>query len=56
MLFAGVDIEAEPSLAAAARIRTLPTVMIFRDGLLIETHKGGLRTSSFARTLARARQ
>ncbi|WP_394214092.1 thioredoxin family protein [Brachybacterium vulturis] len=56
VLFASVDTEAEPGLAAAAQIRTLPTVMVFRDGRLVETHRGGLRASSLARTLARARE
>lgn len=55
VLFAGVDTETEPGLAAAAKIRALPTLMVFRDELLVDTHPGGLRASALARTLARVR-
>src|SRR5699024_9397836 len=41
VLFAAVDTEAEPGLAAAANIRALPTLMLFRDGLLVQTHQAG---------------
>lgn len=56
VLFASVDIEAQPGLAAAAKIRSLPTLMIFRDGLLVQTHRGGLRAPSLSRMLARGRR
>ncbi|MGO2559323.1 thioredoxin family protein [Brachybacterium sp.] len=56
VLFASVDVEAQAGLAAAARIRALPTLMIFRNGLLVQTHGGGLRASSLARAPARARR
>lgn len=56
VLFASVDTEAEPGLAAAARIRALPTVMLFRDGLPLETHPGALRRSALRRALDRARR
>ncbi|MDN5900867.1 MAG: thioredoxin family protein [Brachybacterium sp.] len=55
VLFASVDIEAQPGLAAAAKIRALPTLMIFRDGLLAQTHQGGLRASRLAKALETAR-
>jgi len=51
VLFASVDTEAEPALAAAANIRALPTLMIFRNGLLVQTHQGGLPASHLTRTL-----
>lgn len=51
VLFASVDTEAEPGLAAAAQVRALPTLMIFRDGLLVRTHQGGLRASRLNRAL-----
>ncbi|GAA1333423.1 thioredoxin family protein [Brachybacterium rhamnosum] len=55
VLFASVDTEAEPGLAAAAQVRALPTLMIFRDGLLVQTHQGGLRASRLARALETVR-
>ena len=51
VLFASVDTESEPGLAAAAQVRALPTLMIFRDGLLVQTHQGGLRASRLTRAL-----
>lgn len=54
-LFATVDTEAEPGLAAAANIRALPTLMLFRDGLLVQTHQGGLRASRLTRMLETVR-
>ena len=55
VLFASVDTESEPGLAAAANIRALPTLMLFRDGLLEQTHQGGLRASRLARMVETAR-
>lgn len=55
MLFASVDTESEPGLAAAANIRALPTLMLFRDGLLVQTHQGGLRASRLTRMLETVR-
>src|SRR5699024_9367065 len=52
VLVAAVDTEAEPGLAAAANIRALPTLMLFRDGLLVQSHKCGHR----ARRPTRMRQ
>ena len=54
-LFASVDTESEPALAAAANIRALPTLMLFRDGLLVQTHQGGIRASRLTRTLETVR-
>jgi len=55
VLFASVDTESEPGLAAAANIRALPTLMLFRDGLLVQTHQGGLRASRLTRMLEAVR-
>ena len=40
--FAKVDTEAEQSLAAAAGISSIPTLMIFRDGILLYSEAGAL--------------
>ena len=40
--FAKIDTEAEPELAAAARIMSIPTLMAFRDGVLVFSQPGAL--------------
>ncbi|MFD6635387.1 thioredoxin [Micromonospora chalcea] len=43
--FGKVDTEAEPALAAAAQIRSIPTLMAFRDGVLVFAQPGALPTA-----------
>jgi thioredoxin 1 len=40
--FAKVDTEAEQGLAGAANIRSIPTLMAFRDGILVFSQPGAL--------------
>lgn len=40
--FAKVDTEAEPALASAASITSIPTLMAFRDGMLVFQQAGAL--------------
>jgi thioredoxin 1 len=40
--FAKVDTEAERGLAGAARIMSIPTLMAFRDGILVFSQPGAL--------------
>src|SRR6478752_2050065 len=40
--FGKVDTEAEQSLAAAAQITSIPTLMAFRDGILVFSQPGAL--------------
>lgn len=40
--FAKVDTEAEQELAGAARISSIPTLMAFRDGVLVFSQPGAL--------------
>jgi thioredoxin 1 len=40
VVFGKVDTEAEPGLAAAFRIRAIPTLMVIRDGVLLATQPG----------------
>ena len=40
--FAKVDTQAEPELAGAARIMSIPTLMAFRDGILVFSQPGAL--------------
>ncbi|BDU10765.1 putative thioredoxin-2 [Aurantimicrobium sp. INA4] len=42
IVFGKVDTEAEQSLAAAAGIRSIPTLMIFRDSILLFSQPGAL--------------
>jgi thioredoxin len=38
--FLKVDTEAEPDLAGALRVSSIPTVMAFRDGIMLFRHAG----------------
>jgi thioredoxin 1 len=42
VVFAKVDTEAEPGLAAAARITSIPTLMAFREGILVFSQPGAM--------------
>ena len=42
MTFAKVDTEAEQAIAAALEIRSIPTLMIFRDGIQLFSQAGAL--------------
>jgi thioredoxin 1 len=42
VVFAKVDTEASPDLAAAFKIRAIPTLMAFRDGVLLFAESGML--------------
>ncbi|RBY91155.1 thioredoxin [Blastococcus sp. TF02A-30] len=42
IVFGKVDTEAEQELAAAAGIRSIPTLMAFRDGVLVFAQPGAL--------------
>lgn len=42
LVFAKVDTDAEQALASAASISSIPTLMIFRDGILLFNQPGAL--------------
>ena len=42
IVFGKVDTQAEPELAAAFEIRAIPTLMVFRDGVLVFNQAGVL--------------
>ena len=46
IVFGKVDTEAEPALSAAARIMSIPTLMAFRDGVLVFSQAGALPEKS----------
>jgi thioredoxin 1 len=51
ILFAKVDTEAERSLAARAAITSIPTLMAFRDGILVYAQPGALPAPALAQLI-----
>ncbi|MCC6494894.1 MAG: thiol reductase thioredoxin [Propionibacteriaceae bacterium] len=45
IVFGKVDTEAEGALAQAAHISSIPTLMAFRDGILVYSQPGALRAA-----------
>jgi thioredoxin 1 len=52
IVFGKVDTEAEQSLAAAARITSIPTLMGFRDGILVFSQPGALPAAALEQVIA----
>jgi thioredoxin 1 len=55
VVFAKVDTEAEQQLAAAAQITSIPTLMAFRDGVLVFAQPGALPASALDDLLGQVR-
>ncbi|WP_395725346.1 thioredoxin [Nakamurella sp.] len=55
IVFGKVDTEAERNLAAAAGIRSIPTLMAFRDGILVFSQPGALPAPSLEQLIAAVR-
>ncbi len=47
-VFAKIDTEAEQELAGALGIQSIPTLMAFRDGILVFSQPGALPEAAFA--------
>jgi thioredoxin len=45
--FAKVDTEAEPALAQAFQVRSIPTLMAFKDGVVVHAQAGALPRPAF---------
>ncbi|MBF0816366.1 thioredoxin [Microbacterium paludicola] len=56
VVFAQVDTEAEPELSAANRITSIPTLMVFRDGVLVYSQPGALPTPQLELLIQKARE
>jgi thioredoxin 1 len=56
LVFAKVDTEAEPALAGAARINSIPTLMVFRDGVLVFSQPGALPVASLEQVITAVRE
>jgi thioredoxin 1 len=55
IVFAKVDTEAEPALAGAARIMSIPTLMAFRDGILVFSQPGALPAPALDELISQVR-
>ncbi|MFZ5850501.1 MAG: thioredoxin [Actinomycetota bacterium] len=51
IVFGKVDTEAEPELAGAAGITSIPTLMAFRDGILVFAQPGALPAPALAQVI-----
>lgn len=55
IVFGKVDTEAQPTLAREFGIRSIPTLMVFREGILIYEQPGALPPAAFDQLIAQAR-
>jgi thioredoxin 1 len=55
VVFAKVDTEAEHALAAAAHITSIPTLMAFRDGVLVFNQAGALPPAALEQLIGAVR-
>lgn len=53
--FAKVDTEAEQQLAAGFRITSIPTLMIFRDGIIVYSQPGAMGAAQLEQLIEGAR-
>jgi len=55
VMHAKVDTEAEQELAAALEIRAIPTIMAFRDGILVYRQPGAMPAAALEDLIARVK-
>ncbi|HET6859433.1 MAG TPA: thioredoxin [Streptomyces sp.] len=55
IVFAKVDTEAEQEIAAAMQITSIPTLMAFRDGILVFAQPGALPAAALADVIRQVR-
>jgi thioredoxin reductase (NADPH) len=55
VVHAKVDTEAEQELAAAAEIRSIPTIMAFREGVLVYSQPGALPPAALEDLISRVK-
>src|SRR5215510_9946213 len=53
--FGKIDTEDQPGLSAAARITSIPTLMAFRDGILVFSQAGALPAASLEKLIQAVR-
>lgn len=56
VVFGSIDTEAEQSLAAAANITSIPTLMAFKDGSLVFVQPGALRAPALDQLITAVRE
>jgi thioredoxin 1 len=56
VVFGKVDTEAEPALAAAFRIRAIPTLAVLRDGILLGAFPGMMPPAKLDELVGKVRQ
>jgi thioredoxin 1 len=56
VVFGKVDTEAEQSLAAAAQITSIPTLMAFRDGILVFAQPGALPAPALEQVISAVKE
>ncbi len=55
IVFGKVDTEAEPALSRSLEIMSIPTLMAFRDGILVFSQPGALPAPTLAKLIAAVR-
>src|SRR2546423_12151451 len=55
-VFGKIDTEAQPELSAMARITSIPTIMAFREGILIFSQPGALPPASLEELIGKVRE
>jgi thioredoxin 1 len=55
LVFGKVDTEAERELSAAARIMSIPTLMVFREGILVYAQPGAMPEPALEELIAAVR-
>jgi len=55
-VFAKVDTEAQPELAGAFGISSIPTLMVIRDGIVVYAQPGALPEPALEQLIAKARE
>jgi thioredoxin 1 len=56
IVFGKVDTETQPELSAMARITSIPTIMAFREGILIFSQAGALPARSLEELIGKVRE
>lgn len=56
IIFGKVDTEAEQDIAMAARISSIPTLMAFRDGILVFAQPGALPAAALEQVIKAVRE
>ncbi len=55
VVFGKIDTEAQPELSGAFEIRSIPTLMVFRDGILLFEQAGALPAAALEELLKQVR-